>query len=220
VKIREKTKIGEYLVVDDQAGLVALAQMGVVEVHTWNTRAGDVERPDRVVFDLDPGAQVGWHKVIAAARVVRDALTALGLASWVKTTGGRGLHVVVPLLAERGWDECLAFARGLAEIVAGSAPHRFTVRYARAGREKLVLIDYLRNNRTNTSVAAYSPRAREGAPVSWPLGWDQLARLARPPTVLDAVTRSRARRRDPWAGYRTCRQRLHDRVLRAVAAKS
>src|SRR6185437_8407011 len=111
VRVREKTKMGEYLIADDIAGVVSLAQIGVLEIHTWNSTFDDVERPDRMVFDLDPGDEVVWPAVIRAARMIRDALAALNLASWVKTTGGRGLHIVVPLVPHADWAQCLQFSR-------------------------------------------------------------------------------------------------------------
>src|SRR5262249_54014023 len=109
IRIREKTKVGEYLVVDDLAGLVSLVQMGILEIHTWNSTAEHLETPDRVVFDLDPGPAVPWPDVIEAARLVRTTLDGVGLESFVKTTGGKGLHVVVPIRADTGWDETYHF---------------------------------------------------------------------------------------------------------------
>ena len=218
VKIREKHKTGEYLVADDAAGLVALVQMGVVEVHTWNSRADDVERPDRVVLDLDPGPEVAWPAVVDGARLIRKALAALGLESWVKTTGGKGLHVVAPLRPEHAWDVCLAFARGIAEAVAASDPRRYTTALPKQGREAKILIDYLRNNRTNTSVAAFSPRARPGATVSMPLAWRELsARLDPARFDVTSAPRRTARGADPWAAYFASRQRLSAAAIRAVA---
>jgi bifunctional non-homologous end joining protein LigD len=173
VRIQERTKLGEYLVVETRAALLSLAQMGVVEVHTWNSRVGGLEEPDRIVVDLDPGPRVTWGDVAAAARTVRAALAALELQSFVKSTGGAGLHVVVPVAPERPWTECLEFARGFARAAAAADPRLFTTSFARAGREERILLDYLRNNRTNTSVAAFSARARPGLPVSVPLAWDE-----------------------------------------------
>ncbi|HZL92483.1 MAG TPA: non-homologous end-joining DNA ligase, partial [Vicinamibacterales bacterium] len=152
VRIREKTKVGEYLVADSIEALVSLAQMGIVEIHTWNSTDDDVEHPNRIILDLDPGPEVTWHQVVTAARLVRDVLTTLGLASWAKTTGGRGLHVVVPVKPERDWSVCLAFARDVAEAIARTDAELYTTTFAKAGREDKLLIDYLRNNRTNTSV--------------------------------------------------------------------
>ena len=219
VSIQEKTKVGEYLVADSAAALVALAQMDIVEVHTWNVRAGAVEQPDRIVIDLDPGPQVAWKEVAGAARLLRRALEALDLESWVKTTGGAGLHVVVPIQPERDWSECLTFARGLAGALARQRPDLFTDKVARAGREERIYLDYLRNNRTNTSVAALSPRARSGAPVSMPLRWEDLSARARPrqQTVVTAARALARRRADPWEGYFRSRQRLRPAQVEAAA---
>ncbi len=209
VRIREQTKLGEYLIADSLAAVVGLVQMGVVEIHTWNSRFARVEYPDRVVIDIDPGERVSWPAVVAAARLVRQLLLALGLQSFVKTTGGRGLHVVVPLDARSGWADCLAFARALAETLARTHA-QFTTRFARAGREDLLLVDYLRNNRTNTSIAAYSTRARPGAPVSVPLTWTELS-PARPPdrfTIVTIPRRLERLHRDPWQAYWSTRQRI------------
>src|SRR2546429_3211237 len=150
IRIPEKTKLGEYLVADSVAAVVSLVQMDVVEIHTWNSQAEHVEQPDRIVLDLDPGPEVSWRQVIDAARLVRGALRALGLQSWVKTTGGPGLHVVAPLLPERDWSECLAFARDVALAVGRPHPPLHTTRYAKTGREAKIPIDYPRNNPTKT----------------------------------------------------------------------
>jgi len=111
VRIREKTRTGEYLVADNVEAIVSLAQMGIVEMHTWNSTDDDVERPNRIILDIDPGPEVSWKQVVGAARLVRNVFETLGLESWVKTTGGRGLHVVVPITPEREWSVCLGFAR-------------------------------------------------------------------------------------------------------------
>ncbi|MFL5300692.1 MAG: DNA ligase D [Anaeromyxobacteraceae bacterium] len=219
VRIQENTKLGEYLVVESREALVSLAQMDVVELHTWNSRVGHLEEPDRIVVDLDPGPRVAWGEVVAAARTVRDALTALGLTSFVKSTGGVGLHVVVPLVRERPWTECLAFARAFAATVAAHDPRRYTTAFAVRGREDRILLDYLRNNRTNTSAAAFSARARPGLPVSVPLAWEELD-ARRPPahTVASVPRRLAALAADPWRAAETTRQRLRAAALRAVQA--
>jgi len=208
VRIRELRKTGEYLVADTRAALVGLAQMGVVEIHTWNARAESPYEHDRVVVDLDPGPLVDWTDVVDAAKLVRLVLRDLGLASWVKTTGGKGLHVVAPI-EPTGVDACLAFARALAASLVREAPSRFTTGNAKSGRERLILIDVLRNNRTNTSVAAYSLRARAGAPVSVPIAWEDLTARLRPAAfTIASVAEPAGPQVDPWADYWTARQRL------------
>lgn len=220
VRIKEKTKLGEYLIADDIAGIVSLAQMGVLEIHTWNSVFEDVDRPNRVVFDLDPGDKVEWPAVVRAARMVRDALAAVKLESWVKTTGGRGLHVVVPLLPHADWSQCLEFSRALSERFEQAQPELYTTAFAKVGRERKILIDYLRNNRTNTSIAAYSTRARQGAPVSVPITWDELRVSLNPQsfTVLTVPKRLAKLKVDPWTGYGKARQKLTLQLIRAVKA--
>ncbi|MDB4938118.1 MAG: ligase [Labilithrix sp.] len=210
VKIREKTKLGEYLVADTVAALVGLAQMDILEIHTWSSRADDVEHPDRVVFDLDPAPDVPWKEVVRAAKLVRERLEALGLESWVKTTGGKGLHVLVPLVPEADWDECLGFTRAFAQMMVRDDPKRFVAAVPKHVRSGRILVDYLRNNRTNTSVAAYSTRARPKAPVSVPIAWDELTADLRSDAwnIHTVVDRLRRQRKDPWAGYFRARQRL------------
>ena len=217
VRIQEKTKVGEYLVADSIQGVVALAQMGIVEIHTWNSTAENIERPNRIVWDLDPGPVVQWTDVVAAARLLRTVLETLGLESWVKTTGGQGLHVVVPIRPRRDWSECLAFARSVSDVIVGSKPTLYTTAFSKRGRERKILFDYLRNNRTNTSIAAYSPRARSGAPVSLPVDWDELRDSRRRWTLATAVDRLRRLREDPWGSYWVSSQALSKESLRALA---
>jgi bifunctional non-homologous end joining protein LigD len=218
VKIREKTKEGEYLIADSLAALVALVQMGVLEVHTWNSRFEDVERPDRIVIDIDPGEAVTWSAVVETARLVRELFQALGLESFAKTTGGRGLHVVVPLVPAADWSACLDFARAVAATLVRRDPARFTTQFAKAGRENKLLIDYLRNNRTNTSIAAYSTRARPNAPVSVPLAWSELTASRTPErfTMITVPARLARLRADPWNAYWTTRQTLPGGAVEAL----
>jgi len=220
VRIQEKTKVGEYVIADDIAGIVGLVQMGVLEIHTWNSVFDDVERPNRVVFDLDPGEKIEWGAVVRAARMVRTSLAALDLESFVKTTGGRGLHVVVPLVPHADWSQCLEFSRALSERFEHADPGTYTTALARAGRTRKILIDYLRNNRTNTSISAYSTRARAGAPVSVPVAWEELKPSLKPEsfTILTIGKRLAKLKGDPWAGYWKCRQRLTRQLLRAVSS--
>jgi bifunctional non-homologous end joining protein LigD len=216
VKIQEKTKVGEYLVADSIEGVVSLAHMGIVEIHTWNSTAGDIERPNRIVWDLDPGPSVTWRQVRTAAGLVRDLLTTLGLRSWVKTTGGRGLHVVVPLTPEREVAQCLEFSRAVSEALARTDPRLYTTKFAKVGRERKILIDYLRNNRTNTSIAAFSPRARPGAPVSMPIDWDDFGASPERWTLTTVRSRLKRLRVDPWATYWSAGQTISDASFSAI----
>lgn len=219
VRIQEKTKVGEYLIADDIDGVVGLVQMGILEIHTWNSTFAQLERPNRVVFDLDPGEEVAWTQVIRAARTVRAALTALDLVSFVKTTGGKGLHIVVPLVPHAEWSACLEFSRGLSNALMRAKADLYTIDFAKAGRARKILIDYMRNNRTNTSIAAYSTRARPGAPVSMPLRWDELKPSLRPSAFTVATVARRLDRMtaDPWEDYWTCRQKLTATRVQAVS---
>jgi bifunctional non-homologous end joining protein LigD len=218
VKIQEKTKVGEYLVADDLAGLVSLVQMGILEIHTWNALADTIERPDRVVFDLDPDPSVGWDRVVSGAQALRGRLKDLGLESFVKTTGGKGLHVVVPLRPASTWEESFAFSRAISEEMEQAEPGAYTTSMPKARRRGRILLDYMRNNRGNTSVAAYSTRARAGAPVSTPITWEELARGVAPDQFHVGNIRERLQslKADPWKGYRTVRQRITAAIRRSL----
>lgn len=210
VSIQEKTKVADYLVIDDLAGLVSLVQIGILEIHTWNSRAGRLEEPDRLVFDLDPAPGLAWRRVIEAAGRVRAWLREDGLESFVKTTGGKGLHVVAPLSPGAAWDACGAYARVVADGIVREEPGAYTANMSKAARPGKVFIDYLRNLRGATSVAAYSPRAREAAPVATPLDWNELKESLRPDrfTILSVPRRLAGLRADPWRPYSTLRQAL------------
>jgi bifunctional non-homologous end joining protein LigD len=210
VQIQEKTKIGEYLVVDTLAALVGLVQIGILEIHTWNSIADTLEQPDRIVIDLDPDEELPFSAVMDAARVVRDRLEEDGLRSFVKTTGGKGLHVVAPLLPEASWDDCADYSRRIAEELAGASPRRFVAVMTKAKRSGRVFLDWLRNVRGSTSVAAYSTRAKPVAPLSVPLAWRELSAKITPDRfrVTNVRRRLDALGEDPWSGYTKLRQRL------------
>jgi bifunctional non-homologous end joining protein LigD len=210
VEISEKTKTEPVIVVDDVQGLVGLVQLGVLEVHPWGSTLDRLEQPDRVVFDLDPGPDVEFEAVIEGARTVRRLLDRLDLQSFVKTTGGKGLHVVVPLRPRAGWDEVRAFARAVAQAVVRDEPERYVATMSKAKRPGRIFVDYLRNGRGATSIAAFSTRAREGAPVSVPLRWSELGRLEGGDAYdVDGVLRRlRALRSEPWGDFSRVRQSL------------
>jgi bifunctional non-homologous end joining protein LigD len=210
VKIKEKTKVGDYLVVDDLPALIGLVQIGILEIHTWNSLVAELERPNRLVFDLDPDPALDWPRVVEAAHLIRSRLADAGLSSWVKTTGGKGLHVVAPLVPGPTWDAGSEFARALAEDIARREPRRYTAQMAKAARGGKIFIDYLRNVRGATSVSAYSTRATPEASVSVPVDWDELSTDLRADHFTLAVVRERLARlkKDPWKGYWTAKQSL------------
>jgi bifunctional non-homologous end joining protein LigD len=205
-------------VVEDLAGLVALAQMDVLEIHPWGATIDNIEAPDRVTFDLDPDAGLPWPRVTEAALAVREALAGIGLASFVKTTGGKGLHVVVPLTPKLGWTAVKAFSRWVAERLAALTPEQFTANPALRARHDRIYIDYLRNGRGATAVGAYSPRARPGATVSTPLHWTEVEQGIRPDafTIATVPTRLRALDSDPWVEIGKLRQSLGAAVRRHI----
>ncbi|MYZ48539.1 non-homologous end-joining DNA ligase [Propylenella binzhouense] len=201
---------GAYLYLTDRRGLVTLVQMGVLEVHPWGARADRPDRPDRIVFDLDPGEGLAFRDVVAGAREVRAYLQDLELASFVKTTGGKGLHVVVPVERRHEWAAVKDFARRAAADLAARAPDRYLTRIAKAERKGRIFIDYLRNDPTSTAVAPYSTRSRPGAPVATPLDWDELGPELDPADFNVRTVPARMARlgRDPWAEIGAVRQRL------------
>jgi bifunctional non-homologous end joining protein LigD len=199
-----------YLYISDAPGLVAMVQMGVLEMHPWGVKVEAPDRADRIVFDLDPAEGLDFGAVIEAAREVRDRLKALGLASFVKTTGGKGLHVVVPVEATAPWKEVKSFAKGVSAEMAADSPGKYLTKNSKAEREGRIFIDYLRNDPTSTAVAPYSTRSRKGAPVAMPLRWEQVKAGLDPcdytvETVPGLVARQRS---DPWAEMLEAKQRL------------
>ena len=214
-QLREVTIPGfaePYLYIADVSGLVAMVQMGVLEIHPWGVTVDQPERADRIVFDLDPAEGLGFEAVILAAREVRDRLRRLGLVSFVKTTGGKGLHVVVPVEATAPWREVKSFAKGVSAEMAADAPDRYLTTAGKADRVGRIFIDYLRNDPTSTAVAPYSTRSRKGAPVAMPIRWEQVKPGLNPgdytvETVPGIVRRQRS---DPWAEMLEVRQELPD----------
>jgi bifunctional non-homologous end joining protein LigD len=166
-----------YVVVKDAAGLVTLAQWGVLEVHPWGAGAANPERPDRITFDVDPGPGVGWSEIRRAALDLRTLLVSLGFVPWLKTSGGKGLHVVVAVERRVTWEVASGFARGVAERLAREQPDRYLSRAATAERKGRIFLDWLRNSRGATAVAPWSPRARVEAGVSVPVSWRSIGRI-------------------------------------------
>ena len=214
-----RTKDGgsdDYLYLNGTSGLIAAAQMGVLELHIWGSRIDDIERPDRIVFDLDPDPSVAFSAVKTAATAMRDALEGLGLRSFPLLTGGKGIHVVAPVLPRCEWPAVRGFAKALAERFAADAPDRFIATMSKAKRKGRIFIDYLRNDRSATAIAPYSPRAREGAPVAWPVTWAALDGIAAANAVTLVEARARLGELDPWDGYAAVRQELTPSALKTL----
>jgi bifunctional non-homologous end joining protein LigD len=219
VAISEAKGEQDYMRVTDPFGLVALAQMGALELHTWQSHADDVEAPDRLVFDLDPDEKLGWDAVREAAVDVRDRLSMLGLTSFVMTTGGKGLHVVAPVRRKLTWDQHKAFSKAFAEQLARAEPRRFVSSIRKDLRKGRIFVDYLRNGRGATSIAPYSPRARSHASVATPLTWQELERGVGPAsfTIKTVIGRVHELEGDPWDGYFELRQSIVASARKSVA---
>ncbi len=210
-KLKEESgTAANYLVVEDLAGLMELVQFNALEFHPWGSHAAEPDRADRVVFDLDPGEGVPFAEVKKAAVDIRKLLEQLELQSFVRASGGKGLHVVVPLSPGCDWDLTKRFAHSFADALARSEPDRFLATATKRLRNKRIFVDYLRNGRGATAVASYSLRARPGAPVAMPLSWSELSKLKRPDafTLKEVPARLRRRRKDPWDGIDKVRQNL------------
>jgi bifunctional non-homologous end joining protein LigD len=220
VPVEEGGETRPYTYVRDLASLVAFAQMGVLELHVWGARRDRIERPDRVVIDLDPATDVPWSRVVHAAFEIRERLLDVGLESWVKTTGGKGLHVVVPIARRSTWDEVKAFSRALCEDVAAHHPGWYVLTSTLAKRKGRIFLDYLRNGRGSTSICAYGVRARPGGTVSVPLRWDELTPATDPGklTIATVPRRLALLKSDPWAGMDATKQTLTRTVLKTLGA--
>jgi len=218
IRLREKQKSATYVAVHDVAGLAALVQRGVLELHPWGARADQLERPDRLVLDLDPGPGVPWARVVQAAHELRALARELELESFVRTTGGKGLHVVLPIDRRSNWDVAKDFTHALAEALARRDPRAFVLVATKSKRTGRIFLDYLRNGRGATAVASYSARASPGATVATPLAWKELdARLDPAAFTVRSVPQRLARaRRDPWHDFFELRQSLSRRVLSRV----
>ena len=217
VPIREKDSTRLYMYVEDISHVIRLVQMGAAELHVWGSRVDDLEHPDIIVFDLDPGPGVDWRGVVAGAERLRALLTELGLDSFPRLTGGKGVHVVVPHEPADDWETVKQFSLAVAQVPASDEPKRYTTNMAKAKREGRIFIDYLRNARGATAIASYSARAREGAPVAVPVRWTELGEAT--PDRFGVATLSRrlaALKNDPWQGFDDARRRLPDHAKRAL----
>ncbi|MGE5537078.1 MAG: DNA ligase D [Gemmatimonas sp.] len=210
--IREKNKTEDYVVIDDLRGLIELVQFGSLELNPWGATTRHIENPDRLILDLDPDPSVSWEAVIAAMQEVREALETVGLESFPKTTGGKGLHVTIPIEPRHPWPVAKEFARTFAEFLARRAPDRYTTNMSKAARKGRIFIDYLRNDRGATAVAPYSTRARKGGAIATPISWREVTPKLDPSsfTAESVVARLKKPRADPWDGFFDVRQRIDE----------
>lgn len=204
------------LSIKDLDGMIALVQAAALEIHPWGSTASDWERPDVIIMDIDPGADVAWESVLAAAEEIRDRLRDLGLSAFVKTSGGKGLHVMAPVTPKAEWPQAKAFAKSIADAMAKDSPNKFVATIAKSKRQGKILVDYLRNQRGATAVAPYSTRARPGAPVSVPLAWDELSVAIGPAyfTIAKTLARLDSLKADPWANFRQAAAPIETRTPR------
>lgn len=214
-----KDKGGEKLLsIADFDGMISLVQSAVLEIHPWGTTTDHWEKPDMIIMDLDPAEDVRWADVIAAAHELKERFEAAGLVPFVKTSGGKGLHVVAPLKPKASWNDVKAFAKALADGMSADNPDKYLATATKAKRAGKIFIDYLRNGRGNTAVAAYSTRARPGAPVSMPVEWKELSGAIGPAyfTVDNTPARLEALAANPWEGFFAVAEPLSARRKKAL----
>ncbi len=216
VEVKERQEV--YLMIKDVKGLITLVQWGVIELHPWGCRADRPDLPDRIIFDLDPDPAVPWSHMIEGVEEVRMRMQEFGLESFVKTTGGKGLHVVVPVARYYGWSTIKPFARAIADSMQHDNPGRYIARSSKRDRKGKIFIDYLRNDLTSTAVAPFSVRAREGAPVAMTLGWKDIKPGLKPAdfNIETALAFLRKRKADPWEEFFHIKQKIAAAHLRAL----
>jgi len=222
VKVRTSEGPASYMMANSEDALVALVQMGVLEIHPWGSTARSQGCPDRIIFDIDPGEDVEWEEVADAARAVSGLLEDIGLRAFLKTTGGKGLHVVAPVRPRLSWDEIKGFSKAIADLFERTLPDRFTANMAKVKRRGKIFIDYLRNGEGATAVSAYSTRARARAPVAVPLAWNELGKkdvrfdhfhVSNVPQRLERLEA------DPWDGFFDIRQSVTQAMMKKVGYK-
>jgi bifunctional non-homologous end joining protein LigD len=216
--VKEKDEVEEYLALYDLPGLISLVQMGVLEIHIWGSQADQYEKPDRLIFDLDPDPTVEWPYVVASAKEVRLLLQELELKSFIKTSGGKGLHVVVPIQRRTTWDEAKTFCKAVADFMVKAAPERYIAKMSKAARKGKIFVDYLRNDSGSTAIAPYSTRNRKGATVSVPLSWEELSSRIKSDhfNIENVHARLERLKTDPWADISKTKQSITASMLKKL----
>jgi bifunctional non-homologous end joining protein LigD len=214
-----RRRVATCMMANSLPALIALAQMGVLELHPWGSSAPKLGHPNRIIFDIDPDDGLPWSKVADAAHLVNSLLEEIGLRGFLKTTGGKGLHVVVPVRPVQPWDTVKGFTRAVAEVLAGTFPDRFTATMSKAARRGKIYVDYLRNAEGATAIAAWSVRARANAPVSTPIDWSELDQDVRFDhfNVANVPDRIERMTKDPWQEFFGVRQTLTAAMMKRVA---
>jgi bifunctional non-homologous end joining protein LigD len=210
IKIPGKARHPGFLYIKDKRGLFTLVQLGVLEIHTWGCRIDSIEKPDFIVFDLDPAPEVEWKKVIETAFLIKEKLSKLNLISFIKTTGGKGLHIVIPIKRQYSWDKIKIFAHIFMQYLVSLNPLLYAAQMSKAKRKGKIFIDYLRNQLSASTIAPYSTRARKNAPVATPLAWDELSARIKSDsfTVKNLALRLTKLKQDPWEDFLKLKQTL------------
>ena len=220
VTVEESAGKTLYMMANSTPALVAMLQMGALELHPFGSSAPKLGCPDRLVFDFDPDDGISWATLVEGVQLLKTLLEELGLKTYIKTTGGKGLHVVVPIKPALGWDDVKQFTKSVAELMVKSFPDRYTAVISKAKRSGKIFIDYLRNGEGATAIAAYSLRARENAPVATPIAWEELATDVRRDyfNVKNVPERLRKMKKDPWADFFDVKQSITKAMMKKVGA--
>ena len=219
VSIEEKSKSAPYVLINNPKALLANVQLNVIEFHAWGSRADDIEKPDRLIFDLDPGPGILWKTIIQAAWHLGEELEKIKLQSFVKLTGGKGLHIVVPLRRTLSWEKLKQFSRDFSNHMQNLNPSLYTINMNKTKRDKKIFIDYFRNTRGATSVAPYSLRARPQASVALPVSWNELSKVKKP----DAINISsdlESLDDNPWPNFFLLKQNIEKEKWLCINAKA
>jgi len=221
VEVPEGSGSATYMMIKSLTGLMGMVQWGVLELHPWGSQAPKLDRPDRLIFDFDPHAAIAWKQLVEAVQLLRSLLEELGLIGFLKTTGGKGLHVVVPIRASLSWDQAKRFAKATADLMVHTYPDRFIATASKSRREGLIFVDHLRNAQGATAVCAYSPRARANAPVATPITWEELDRDVRFDhfNVRSVPVRLDRMKADPWAGFFDVKQSVGSAMLKRMGVR-
>jgi bifunctional non-homologous end joining protein LigD len=220
IPIKEKldAEIKNHMYVTDAAGMAACVQMNTLEFHIWGARISNVEKAERIIFDIDPDEGLGFAEVRAAAVSIREALGDWGLESFPMMTGGKGIHVIAPLRAITEWPQIKDFCHAFADRLEATQPERFTANIRKVARKGRMFVDYLRNERGSTAIAPFSTRARKGCPVAVPIGWNELDDFDRANSFTLELAAARAQEKDPWPNYHKISQSITKRMVEKIEA--